>query len=78
MYHARTKHIEIHYHYVWEKVIEGEIDLAHVKSDKQVIYIFTKDLDRQKYVCFWDALGVHNMQAHAELEGEKCESNKKG
>ena len=25
VYYARTKHIEIHYHYVCEKVIEGEI-----------------------------------------------------
>ena len=52
VYHARTKHIEIHYHYVKEKVIEGEIDLAHVKTGQQVINIFTKALGRQKYAWF--------------------------
>ncbi|KAD5803210.1 hypothetical protein E3N88_14570 [Mikania micrantha] len=26
-FHARTKHIEVHYHYIREKVLQGEIDL---------------------------------------------------
>ena len=73
VYHVRTKHIEIHYHYVQEKVIDGEIDLAYVKIDQQVVNIFTKALGKEKYAWFRDALGVHNMQAHAKLEGEKCE-----
>ena len=52
IYHARTKHIEIHYHYVREKVIEGEIDLAYVKIDDQVADIFTKALSKDKYQWF--------------------------
>ena len=58
-------------------VIEGEIDLAYVKSEDQVADVFTKALGREKYAWFQDALGVHNMQAHAKLEGKKCESNKR-
>ena len=73
IYHARTKHIEIHYHYVREKVIEGEIDLAYVKTNDQVADIFTKALGKDKYAWFRDALGVHLMQTHTELEGENCE-----
>ena len=72
-YHAKTKHIEIHYHYVQEKVIEGEIDLAYVRKNDQVVDICLKALGKDKYAWFWDALGVHLMQAHTELEGEKCE-----
>jgi hypothetical protein len=30
VYHARTKHIEVHYHFIREKVIAKEIDLIHV------------------------------------------------
>ena len=52
VYHAKTKHIEIHYHYVREKVIEGEIDLAYVKSKDQVADVFTKALGREKYAWF--------------------------
>ena len=52
IYHARTKHIGIHYHYVHKKVIKGEIDLAYVKSEDQVADIFTKALGREKYAWF--------------------------
>ena len=29
VFHARTKHIEVHYHFVRERVQDGEIDLQH-------------------------------------------------
>ena len=30
VFHARTKHIEVHYHYIREKVLAQEIDLVYV------------------------------------------------
>ncbi len=33
VYHARTKHIEVHYHFIREKVITKEIDLIHVSTE---------------------------------------------
>ena len=47
--------------------------MAYVKSEDQVADVFTKALGREKYAWFRDALGLHNIQAHVELEGEKCE-----
>ena len=44
IYHARTKHIEVHYHYVREKVLLGLIDLVYVSTEDQVADIFTKAL----------------------------------
>jgi hypothetical protein len=32
VYHARTKHIEMHYHFIREKVLAKEIDLIHVST----------------------------------------------
>jgi hypothetical protein len=32
VYHARTKHIEVHYHFIREKVLAKEIDLIHVST----------------------------------------------
>jgi hypothetical protein len=32
VYHARTKHIEVHYHFIREKVLAKEIDLIHVNT----------------------------------------------
>ena len=33
-FHARTKHIEVHYHYVCEKVLAGDIDLVYVSTQE--------------------------------------------
>jgi hypothetical protein len=33
VYHARTKHIEVHYHFIREKVLAKEIDLIHVSTE---------------------------------------------
>ena len=32
VFHTKTKHIEVHYHYVHEKVIEGVVDLKYTKT----------------------------------------------
>jgi len=44
VFHARTKHIEVHYHFIREKVLAGEIDLIYVSTEDQVADIFTKVL----------------------------------
>ena len=33
-FHARTKHIEVHYHYIREKVLKGEIEMVPTKTDE--------------------------------------------
>ncbi len=33
VYHARTKHIEVHYYIIREKVLAKEIDLIHVNIE---------------------------------------------
>mgnify|MGYP000314775733 CR=1 FL=1 len=44
VFHAQTKHIEVHYHFVQERVLAEEIELLHVPTDRQVVDIFTKPL----------------------------------
>ena len=58
VFHARTKHIEVHHHFVREKVIEGEVDLQYVSTNEQVADIFTKGLSIEKHAHFKDMLGV--------------------
>ena len=48
VYHARTKHIEVHYHFIREKILAKEIDLIHVSIEDQVADIFTKALGTDK------------------------------
>ncbi len=58
IYHARTKHIEVHYHFIREKIITKEIDLIHVNIENQVANIFTKALGTNKLRKFRKMLGV--------------------
>ena len=46
VFHARTKHIEIHYHHVREKVTSMIVDLQHVATSDQLADIFTKALGK--------------------------------
>lgn len=48
VFHERTKHIEINYHYIPDKVKEKIISLKYVKTDQQVADIMTKPLPKDK------------------------------
>jgi hypothetical protein len=58
VYHVRTKHIEVHYHFIREKVLAKEIDLIHVSTKDQVVDIFTKALGTNKLRKFRKKFGV--------------------
>lgn len=46
VHHKRTKHIDIKYHFVREKVLSGEIVLEHVATEHQLADLLTKPLER--------------------------------
>jgi hypothetical protein len=58
VYHVRTKHIEVHYHFIREKVLAKEIDLIHVNTEDQVADIITKALGIDTLKKFRKMLGV--------------------
>jgi hypothetical protein len=67
VFHARTKHIEVHYHFIREKVLVGEINLIYVSTEDQVVNIFTKVLGAEKHRRFRNMLGV--MELELSLKG---------
>jgi hypothetical protein len=58
VYHAKTKHIEVYYHFIREKVLTKEINLIHVSIEDQVADIFTKALITNKLRKFRKMFGV--------------------
>ena len=58
VFHARTKHIEVHYHYVRERLSAGEISLVYVPTQDNLADLFTKALPREKFEAFRKALGL--------------------
>jgi len=73
IYHARTKHIEVHYHFIREKVITKEINLIHVNTKNQVAYIFTNALSTDKLKRFRKMFGV--LEVDLNLKGSVVNSN---
>ena len=76
VFHARTKHIEVHYHFVRERVLSGEVELTHVSTDRQIADIFTKPHGLDKLRHFSGELGLRqfdtpNSRGRKEQE-EEC------
>ena len=58
VFHARTKHIEVHYHFIRERVLVGDVDLQHISTTLQTADIFTKSLGSDKLWQFLIDLGL--------------------
>ena len=58
VFHACTKHIEVHYHFVHERVLSGEVEHLYVRTDRQFVDIFTKALGSNKMQPFSEMLGL--------------------
>ncbi len=76
MFHARTKHIEVHYHFIREKVLAGEIDLIYVSTKDQIADIFTKVLGAEKHRQFCSMLGVMELELSLRGSVEMSSSTK--
>jgi len=69
VFHARTKHVEVHYHFIKEKVLKEEIELKHVRTKNQAADLLTKSLSGSKFESFYHQLGMTN-KVEASVEGE--------
>ncbi|GJX60557.1 gag/pol polyprotein [Tanacetum coccineum] len=50
IFHARTKHVEIDYHFVREKVAQGDLRVQHISTHDQIADIFTKPLPTPRFL----------------------------
>ena len=58
VFHERTKHVDVHCHYIRQLVEDGTIDLQYVPTTDQTADILTKPLGCDKFVKFRGHLGV--------------------
>lgn len=66
-FHKRTKHIDIKFHFIREKVENDELDVAYVCSEYQLADLLTKALPRNRFYNIKSKLYIFDMK---HLNGE--------
>jgi hypothetical protein len=68
VFHDRSKHIDIRYHFIRDCVQRGAVRLDYIQTDEQIADIFTKALSRQKFMKFRDQMGLRQNPFLAKRE----------
>jgi len=55
-----SKHIDISYHYIRECIARKDVHAEYVKSQEQVVDIFTKSLKQKSFIKLRSLLGMTN------------------
>ena len=66
VFHDKSKHIEIKYHYIRDMVQRGAVKLQYVAMEEQIADVLTKPLARLKFEYFRERLGVLQIEASSQ------------
>ena len=58
-FHTRTKHIDVHYHFIHEAVEDGNVMVQYIPTGDNVSNIFTKPLTKAKFRELAELLRLH-------------------
>jgi hypothetical protein len=64
VFHARTKHVEIDYHFVRECVIRGDLKFQYIPIEDQLADLLTKALPSPRFLLLSNKL-LHSSRLHA-------------
>jgi hypothetical protein len=59
IFHARTKHVKVDYHFVRDQVAKKEIQIRFIPSRDQLVDVFTKPLSVASFTAFRFKLRVN-------------------
>ena len=64
VFHEKSKHIEIKYHYIRDMVQRGVVKLLYVATEEQIADVLT----RMKFEYFRERLGVLQIEASSQRQ----------
>ena len=68
VFHDKSKHIEIKYHYIRDMVQRGAVKLLYVATEEQIADVLMKPLARLKFEYFRERLGVLQIEASSQRQ----------
>jgi hypothetical protein len=68
MFHDKSKHIEIKYHYIIDMVQRKVVHVQYLSTHEQVADVFTKPLPKTKFEYFYERIGMVENASLAERE----------
>ena len=72
IFHPRSKHIAIDYHFVREKVALGTLITQFIRISHQITDIFTKPIAKHSFQLFRSKHGVHSIPSNLK-KGEEVD-----
>jgi len=60
--HSKTKHIEIRHHFIRDHIQKGDIEIMFLKTENQLVDLFTKSLARDRFNKLRIELDIIDMQ----------------
>ena len=60
--HSKTKHIEIRHHFIRDHVQKGDCKIKFVKTENQLVDLFTKLLACDRFMKLRKKLGIMDMK----------------
>ena len=61
VFHVRSKHVEIHYHFISERILAREIRLEYIHIHDQLADALTKPLGKFKFMRHRNTLCIHSL-----------------
>jgi hypothetical protein len=68
VFHDKSKHIEIKYHYIRDMVQRKTVHVQYISTHEQIVDIFTKPLAKTKFEYFRENLGMMENASLAKRE----------
>ena len=56
VFRKRTKHIDIRYHFIRERVTSGEVELRYIPTEEQLADLLTKGLPKPRTIMLRDRI----------------------
>ena len=65
--HTRSKHIDIRYHFIGEKIFNKELKLIYMPSEQNVADIFTKATPKERFKKLVSCLNLFEVSRQEEV-----------